>query len=414
MFCAHFISILVMVTGTIQKATSQLRCQETQYYNEKENDCCFRCPQGHVTHSTCVKDIKNECVMCTGPNEFIDRSRNPPTCMACKLCRKESFLVEVQSCSLFMPAICECRPGYYCQTPVENSCARCNLFKRCPPGHGVKQKGSPKKDTECEACPSGTFSDVDSATETCKPHTDCKKCNQVTVQRGTVTTDTVCRGPKDPELKSRDTNTDKTTSDTTVRHTATPDITTSGPFTRTSNNGPLDPGEWSMVYVIATIICVISLLVAFFLSWKQNICHLKLWNFTQPELLRRTVITNVEENNEEELLRRENITPTTYQRTENTQNDWTMENKHEIQQERDQMNNRIEKIYIMNADTVLVGSISETSTRWRSATTECPESLPLASHYPEQESSNLSANDLMISIEEEERESCAAKALLEV
>ncbi|XP_075696745.1 tumor necrosis factor receptor superfamily member 8-like [Rhinoderma darwinii] len=431
MLFPHIISVLVMVAVTFQKATAQLRCQGTQYYNEKKNDCCRRCPQGLVTRSSCVKDINKECASCPESNYFIIWSQNRPKCTACRKCTKESFLVEIQSCSLLSEAICQCKPGYYCHTTLHNSCARCNAHTPCPPGRGVKQKGSPKKDTECEACPSGTFSDVNSATEGCKLHRDCDKLHQVTTRMGSDKADALCTGPIPTVLKSSENTTrgrDEThTTYPTTRDTTTPHRTTSGTFIATTTKaGADDTGKWSGgVYMVAGIICVMSLLIVFLLYWKKKICNLKIWkNFIQPELSRpqKTLMMYKEENSKGNLLRRENsspfsdLTPETYHRTENTQKDCTMEDKHETQRGRDQLNNRIEKIYIMNADTVLVGSISEVPTRRRSVTMEFDsrESPILVSRYPEQESSKLSANDLMISIEEEERESCTAKAILEV
>ncbi|KAM3922960.1 uncharacterized protein RB166_012035 [Leptodactylus fuscus] len=422
MYFAPIISILIVVTGTFQifAVTNYYIVILGGYWSGSLTQLLD--DVGQETRSTCVKDIKKECATCSEPNKYIDWSQNNPVCKSCRMCNKESFLIEVQSCSLLKPAICQCKPGYYCQTELPDTCARCNLFKLCPPGQGVKQKGSPTNDTKCEMCPSGTFSNLSSDTETCKPHTDCNALNRVTTRRGSVTEDALCGELKNLDAISIANTTYKTstryaaTSDTTTPATTTPDTTTSVTLTSTTKGGTHESGKRSIPFVMAAIICVTALLIAFLcLSWKQKICNLKLWkNFIQPELPRRTLITNMAENNRKNLLQKENRTAEIYQMTKNTHNNRTMEPG--MQLGRDQMNNRIEKIYIMNADTVLVGSVSEVPTRWRSMTTECDsqDSTPLASHYPEQESSKLSANDLMISIEEEERESCTAKAILEV
>ncbi|CAN2388091.1 hypothetical protein PRIEUP_LOCUS14817 [Pristimantis euphronides] len=415
MFFAHLIAVLI-VAGTYKKATGQRRCKQPQYHNERENACCFRCPEGLVTNSACVKDVTKECATCSEPDNYIVWSQNHPTCATCKKCRKESNLVQIQKCSLLTEAICQCKPGYYCQTPLENSCARCNSFTQCPPGEGVKRKGTHEKDTECEICPNSTFSNVHSVTEACKPHTDCNKLHKVTAERGNATADAVCGGPKDPTLQSTENTLGMThtryaaTFATTRSYTTNPDTTTSGTFTITTSD---DAGKRSMAYIWASIICVISLLIAFFLYWKQKICNLKLWKckyLLPEERLMGRLTTNMEGN--KNLVQKENVSP----EKKNMQSDWKMENQHEMLQGSDQTNNWIENIYIMNADTVLVGSISEASTRFRSVMTECEsqESPLLGSRYPEQESSKLSAKDLMFSVEEEERESCKAKAILEV
>lgn len=73
-----------------------------------------------------------------------------------------------------------------------------------------------------------------------------------------------------------------------------------------------------------------------------------------------------------------------------------------------------EKIYIMNADTVLVGSISEVLSRsQRSVTVESEEKERVVLEYPEQESSKMPGTDLRLSIEEEEGEGPTAKVFLQ-
>ncbi|XP_069804039.1 tumor necrosis factor receptor superfamily member 1B-like isoform X2 [Dendropsophus ebraccatus] len=405
MFFAHIVFVLLMVAGTFQKAGGQKRCQA--------------CPQGYVTRSSCVKDIGKECATCSDPNEYIDWSYDRPRCWPCNICRPESNLVEVQSCSLLTEAICQCKPGFYCRTTLPNSCARCNPLRQCPPGQGVKQKGSPNKDTVCEACPSWTFSNVTSATEACKPHTDCNKLHRLTTRWGNATNDAQCG----KSIDSNHLQSEKTTlpyikyratpvTTTSPRTTAPP--ATSGTVISTTIVGAAEPGEWSSVYVLAAIMCIISLLIAFFLVWKQKICDLKIWkNFFHPENPARTA-TDMEENTEEELLW--NTNPKSDQRSQTTAREKTTEETAEVPHGRDHMSNRIDKIYIVNADTVVVGSISDVSSRWRPVTPECDsqESPRMVSRYPEQESSKVSGNDLMYSIEEEERESCKAKAILDV
>ncbi|XP_059572807.1 tumor necrosis factor receptor superfamily member 8 isoform X2 [Alligator mississippiensis] len=80
---------------------------------------------------------------------------------------------------------------------------------------------------------------------------------------------------------------------------------------------------------------------------------------------------------------------------------------------RDHTNNRIEKIYIMKADTVIVGSISEVSGGKNCAVRgydsdaeaqENPVETDGAMHYPEQETESFPENDVMIPVEEEGKE----------
>ncbi|XP_071623298.1 tumor necrosis factor receptor superfamily member 8 [Heliangelus exortis] len=79
---------------------------------------------------------------------------------------------------------------------------------------------------------------------------------------------------------------------------------------------------------------------------------------------------------------------------------------------RDHTNNRIETICIMNANTVIVGPISDGSSGKNCAARGCeshaeghenPEE-ELAMHYPEQETESFPGNDVMIPVEEEGKE----------
>lgn len=110
-------------------------------------------------------------------------------------------LVEKQPCSFNSSRTCECRPGLFCQTTVKDTCTRCQHHSACKPGFGVKIRGrssfpgpgnrpgpdafycsvlsnffffysgTSTNDVTCEECPPGTFSDQNSSTDICKPHT---------------------------------------------------------------------------------------------------------------------------------------------------------------------------------------------------------------------------------------------------
>uniref|UniRef100_A0A452I459 TNFR-Cys domain-containing protein n=1 Tax=Gopherus agassizii TaxID=38772 RepID=A0A452I459_9SAUR len=80
---------------------------------------------------------------------------------------------------------------------------------------------------------------------------------------------------------------------------------------------------------------------------------------------------------------------------------------------RDHTNNRIDKIYIMKADTVIVGSISEVPVSKNCAVRGCEndakaeenmEENELAMHYPQQETESFPGSDVMIPVEEEGKE----------
>ncbi|NXX16428.1 TNR8 factor, partial [Podargus strigoides] len=139
---------------------------ENWFYDETSQTCCYRCPPGYVKKKACPRDPDKDCRRC-GPEQYVNEAQ----CDACVSCAKEHDLVEIKPCSLNSSRVCECRPGLFCQTTVTNSCSRCQQHTVCTPGFGVKVRGTSKTDVICEKCPAGTFSDQNSSTDICKPHT---------------------------------------------------------------------------------------------------------------------------------------------------------------------------------------------------------------------------------------------------
>ncbi|NXN47305.1 TNR8 factor, partial [Rhinoptilus africanus] len=143
---------------------------ENWFYDESSRSCCYQCPSGYVKKKACPRDPDKDCLRC-GPEQYVNAASQKPQCDACVSCAKESDLVEKKPCSFNSSRVCECRPGLFCQTPVENTCTRCRQHAVCKPGFGVKVRGTSTTDVACEKCPAGTFSDQNSSTDICKPHT---------------------------------------------------------------------------------------------------------------------------------------------------------------------------------------------------------------------------------------------------
>ncbi|XP_077314156.1 tumor necrosis factor receptor superfamily member 8-like [Lithobates pipiens] len=439
----HFFLLAFIVSAAHFQVMTSSTCHEHEYYNRTLKQCCGKCPEGTVKRFACIQDINKDCAEPCSAGEFINWNRSPPQCATCNKCNIGDQLVEIQSCSLHTEAVCQCQDGLYCQSPLGKTCVRCKRHKECPPGQGVKTKGTSEKDTVCEACPPGTYSSINSATENCKPHTDC--ANLQTLRKGDSMKDTVCKtsGHTTPDSeKKNDVLENKRSGDnagtipSAEQRYTTPKVhivhhiseTSTASFAMTStkdNEGTR--GKWNGGYIVALIICILILFVALAMILKQKLCRLKLWikntHFIQPKTKpARTEFIYQEDDKEQNLLERQNsarsqqVTLELYQKTEGGQTERAADDKMEMQQGRDHLNNRIEKIYIMNADTVLVGSISDVPGRsQRSVTVESEEkqSLVLESRYPEQESSKVPGNDLMLSIEEEETGGTTAKVILQ-
>ncbi|NXR27897.1 TNR8 factor, partial [Cinclus mexicanus] len=143
---------------------------ENWFYDETAQNCCYQCPSGYVKKKACPQDPAEDCMTC-GPDQYLNNKSQKPQCDACVSCSKELDLVEKQPCSFNSSRVCECRPGLFCHLSVKNTCTRCQHHSACKPGFGVKIRGTSTNDVTCEECPPGTFSDQNSSTDICKPHT---------------------------------------------------------------------------------------------------------------------------------------------------------------------------------------------------------------------------------------------------
>ncbi|KAM9521621.1 tumor necrosis factor receptor superfamily member 8 isoform 1-T1 [Guaruba guarouba] len=428
------------------------------FYDETSRSCCYQCPSGYVKKKACPRDPGEDCIRC-GPEQYVNEAFQKPRCDACVSCTKESDLVEKEPCSFNSSRVCECRPGLFCQTPVLNTCIRCQQHTFCKPGFGVKVRvfshyfysGTSTNDVTCEECPYGTFSDQNSSTDICKPHTNCAKLNKVVLSKGNATHDQVCLDQSPtyltPNTLSMRFNNETNNSDlrrfeeslVTITGILLSATTTENPSTTAEEKAwagtfPTSvKGETTMEGLVlwGVILSVIMLLVGMLSFWKWKICKQQIFILKRKRhnLVNKCtqVILTIDGGPEEkELIDRTLPLETNdnlVSRTENAHSlplsltDVTLSNRNvpdcsTDSRVRDHTNNRIEKIYIMKADTVIVGSISEVPSGKNCTARECESNVDaqenmeeeLAMHYPEQETESFPWNDVMVPVEEDGKE----------
>ncbi|XP_078281634.1 uncharacterized protein LOC144608128 isoform X2 [Rhinoraja longicauda] len=176
------IFITLLVICYLSQVTA---CDRREY---KHNGvCCSLCVAGSVVAKHCTVDTGTGCNPCTA-GEFIEHPNGLEKCFKCKKCDQDLGLQIKEECTYKRDAKCEPRTGYYC---IEN-CQMANKHTTCPAGHGVKEKGTPLKDTVCEKCPVGTFSGRDSSTEACLNWTVCEKLHRQLFEPGSSEADVKC------------------------------------------------------------------------------------------------------------------------------------------------------------------------------------------------------------------------------
>ncbi|NWI48662.1 TNR8 factor, partial [Picathartes gymnocephalus] len=368
----------------------------------------------------------------------------------------EPDLVEKQPCSFNSSRTCECRPGLFCRVTVANTCSRCQHHSACKPGFGVKVRGTSTNDVTCEECSPGTFSDQNSSTDICKPHTNCTKLNKVTLRKGNATHDQVCLDQLPTYLtpstlsvrfSSETNNSDlrmfKENLVTSASGDLLSDTTAENPSSTPEVKAQPGPSSTSVkrttggVVLWAVVLSVTVLLGGMLIFWKWKVCKKRILVlrrkqcfYTHPTsalwLYWQKIILTTESGPEEELIDRtvpletnNNLVSCTERAlsphrsvTDVTPSSGNAPDCPVDSRVRDHTNNRIEKLYIMKADTVIVGSVSEVPSGKNCAVRGCESNLDaqesteeeLEMHYPEQETESFPGNDVMVPVEEEGKE----------
>ncbi|XP_055273462.1 tumor necrosis factor receptor superfamily member 11A isoform X2 [Moschus berezovskii] len=239
---------LLALLGRLQ-VTLQITppCTSERYY-EHLGQCCKKCEPGTYMSSKCTTTSESVCLPC-GLDEYLDTWNEEEKCLLHKVCDPGKALRAVEPGNRTAPRRCACTAGYHwsedCRCCTRNAeCARgfgarrpawrgrqerTDLVERrqtaAPrPGNegwvpraaalmaeAVAQRAGPdavqlNKDTACEPCPAGHFSDTVSATETCRPWTNCTVLGEMEVRRGTDQSDAVCGSlplaspPNEPQI----------------------------------------------------------------------------------------------------------------------------------------------------------------------------------------------------------------------
>ncbi|XP_048182618.1 tumor necrosis factor receptor superfamily member 8 isoform X2 [Corvus hawaiiensis] len=403
---------------------------ENWFYDEISQSCCYRCPSGYVKKKACPRDPGEDCMTC-GPDQYVNNAFQKPRCDACVSCSKEPDLVEKQPCSFNSSRVCECRPGLFCRTNVTNTCTRCQHHSACKPGFGVKIRGTSTNDVTCEECPPGTFSDQNSSTDICKPHTNCAKLNKVILRKGNATHDQVCLDqlptylmPSTLSMRfSNETNNsdlrrfkenlvtfasgDLLSVTTTENPDSTPEEKAQAGISPTSAKGEMTTGAHLHSVIVHKYALksqgsdLVNKCAKIILTTESGPEEEELIDRTLPLETNNNLVSSTEKAQSPH----RSVTDVTL--SSGNAPDCPVDSR-----VRDHTNNRIEKLYIMKADTVIVGSVSEVPSGKNCAVRGCESNLDaqesmeeeLEMHYPEQETESFPGNDVMVPVEEEGKE----------
>lgn len=164
--------------------------RKKHYLRHDSNLCCSRCPPGKKLITECHGTADSVCEPC--PNgQYIEQSNYFSKCFSCLKCQAIKGLQYARNCSSSTNSKCMCLPGRYCIMDFYDPyCSECRKYTLCSPGYGVSQQGTTSSNVKCAPCPDGTFSDISSYTQRCKPHTKCD--GRPVVKKGNSAADTLC------------------------------------------------------------------------------------------------------------------------------------------------------------------------------------------------------------------------------
>ncbi|XP_039972463.1 tumor necrosis factor receptor superfamily member 1B isoform X2 [Xiphias gladius] len=175
------------------KADSNGNCRNStrEYLLEHSNLCCKKCRPGQRQIKECSETTETVCKECER-GQYMEAWNYAKNCFSCNKCKPNKGLQYVQNCSSTTKTRCMCQPGMYCIMGFDDPyCSACSKYKLCKAGYGVSLPGTANSDVKCEQCPDGMFSDIQSYTDPCRPHTNCH--GKAVVRKGNATSDTVCK-----------------------------------------------------------------------------------------------------------------------------------------------------------------------------------------------------------------------------
>ncbi|XP_058992129.1 tumor necrosis factor receptor superfamily member 8 isoform X1 [Mustela lutreola] len=120
---------------------------------------------GQISQQPCAQG-SSDCGKQCDPDYYLDRDGR---CKACVTCSGD--LVEKTPCTWNSSRVCECRSGMFCTTSATNSCARCTPRSSCPPGTVTKPQGTAERGATHEPPPPEAHPDCSTNPEDSKTST---------------------------------------------------------------------------------------------------------------------------------------------------------------------------------------------------------------------------------------------------
>uniref|UniRef100_A0A8C5MY04 TNF receptor superfamily member 11a n=1 Tax=Leptobrachium leishanense TaxID=445787 RepID=A0A8C5MY04_9ANUR len=152
--------------------------------NNQASDCT-KCPPGKYLVSKCTSKKDTTCEPCQ-KNEYSSEWNEDSQCTLQPICDPGRGLMELHPGNRTSQRVCICKEGYYF-----DDIGICMETAKCGPGFGARLPAQQNKDTICEPCPEGYFSNTTSR-EACALWTNCTGRGLQERKAGTHLSDAHC------------------------------------------------------------------------------------------------------------------------------------------------------------------------------------------------------------------------------
>ncbi|RVE67059.1 hypothetical protein OJAV_G00113560 [Oryzias javanicus] len=191
MVFAHLLLLLVASDALGYSIDNPLTYERRDFVTGKPVKCTG-CQPGSYLRAHCTTTQSSQCAPCPR-GTFTELWNYIGKCLRCGVCGINQ--VVKKQCTAFSDCQCECKEGFFLN-PNYNMCTR---HSECPSGQGVLTEGTAEKNTVCQTCPDGTFSNISSARLNCTNHKSCSDAGLKTVLRGSSWHDSVCGNCDQPK-----------------------------------------------------------------------------------------------------------------------------------------------------------------------------------------------------------------------
>uniref|UniRef100_A0A8D0C740 Uncharacterized protein n=1 Tax=Salvator merianae TaxID=96440 RepID=A0A8D0C740_SALMN len=140
-----FLVLFVPIAFLTTVESPALHCGPEEYYSDRQQFCCEKCPAGKYVFDECSWPRKPSiCKSCNEGKDFTAHANDFEACLPCSECKLGEIIV--RSCNRTSDTECRCKNGYF-RPPAYEECVKC--MTKCPDGQIIVQRCNSITDAKC-------------------------------------------------------------------------------------------------------------------------------------------------------------------------------------------------------------------------------------------------------------------------